>query len=145
MRQQPEHKLQVALMDYLRFAGRKDLHWFAVPNGGYRSKATGAKLKAEGVRSGTPDICIMLEAGKVAWLEMKASKGSLGINQKAFKEMAERLGHHWAVAKSLDEAIVHLKAWGVLKNSAADDYQRWLATATNGMKRAAKLAEMEPA
>lgn len=31
---------------------------FAIPNGGMRSKATAAMLRAEGVKSGVPDICL---------------------------------------------------------------------------------------
>lgn len=116
-RQATEHKLQVALMDYLRIAGRPDLHWFAVPNGGHRHIAEANRLKAEGVRSGTPDLCFMLPDGKVAWLEMKTAKGTLGPAQKAFRDIARRLGHHWGMAKSIDDAIVHLREWGVLRSS----------------------------
>ena len=121
MKRQPtEHKLQVALMDYLRIAGRRDLHWFAVPNGGHRHIAEASRLKAEGVRSGTPDLCFMLEGGKVAWLEMKTAKGTLGPAQKAFRDLAQRLGHQWGLARSVDEAIVLLTQWGVLRSA----YQR---------------------
>jgi hypothetical protein len=121
MKRQPtEHKLQVALLDYLRIAGRRDLHWFAVPNGGHRHIAEASRLKAEGVRSGTPDLCFMLEGGKVAWLEMKTAKGTLGPAQKAFRDLAQRLGHQWGLARSVDEAIVLLTQWGVLRSA----YQR---------------------
>lgn len=114
---QSEHKLQVSLIAYLAIAGRKDLHWFAVPNGGHRHIAQASRLKAEGVRSGTPDLCFMLEDGRVGWLEMKTEKGRLGPAQIAFKEIAERLGHHWGLARNLDEAIAHLRTWGALKSS----------------------------
>jgi hypothetical protein len=107
-------------MDYLRIAGRRDLHWFAVPNGGHRHISEASRLKAEGVRSGTPDLCFMLEGGKVAWLEMKTAKGTLGPAQKAFRDLAQRLGHQWGMARSVDEAIVLLTQWGVLRSA----YQR---------------------
>lgn len=110
-----EHKMQVALMAYLRIAGRQDLHWFAVPNGGHRHIAEANRLKAEGVRPGTPDLCFMLPEGKVAWLEMKTTKGTLGPSQKTFREIANRLGHLWGMARSVDEAIALLKQWGVLR------------------------------
>lgn len=113
---QSEHKLQVSLMDYLAIAGRKDLHWFAVPNGGHRHINQAQKLKAEGVRSGTPDLCFMLDEGKVAWLEMKTMKGRLGPAQEAFRDLAKRLGHKWGLARSLDEAIVLLTEWQVLRS-----------------------------
>lgn len=35
------------------------LRWmFAIPNGGYRDKITAGKLRATGVKSGVPDICL---------------------------------------------------------------------------------------
>lgn len=114
-RNSPEHKFQVALIDYLKIAGRPELHWFAVPNGGYRAKTEAMRLKNEGVRSGTPDLCFMLPDGKVAWLEMKATKGTLGPAQKEFRDIAYRLGHHWGVAKTIDEALEFLTSIDALK------------------------------
>lgn len=114
---QSEHKLQVSLIGYLAIAGRKDLHWFAVPNQSNRHIANAAKMKAEGVRAGTPDLCFMLDGGKVAWLEMKTEKGRLSPAQQWFRDTAQRLGHHWGLARSLDEAIVLLREWGALKQA----------------------------
>lgn len=115
-----EHKIQVALLDYLMFAGRKDLYWFAIPNQSNRHIQNAAKMKAEGVRSGIPDLCFLLEQGRVAWLEMKTQVGRLSDTQKAFRDRALALGHYWAMARSVDEAIPHLTEWGVLKSA----YQR---------------------
>lgn len=52
-----EHQHQVALIEWFDAAypllrGRL----FAIPNGGQRNKVVAAKLKAEGVRSGVPDL-----------------------------------------------------------------------------------------
>lgn len=118
-RSSTEHKLQVALMDYLALGGRKDLHWFAIPNGGFRHIRVASALKAEGVRAGTPDICFMLPEGKVAWLEMKAAKGRLSPDQKRFRDVALSLGHHWAMANNIDEAIRIVSAWGVMRSAYA--------------------------
>lgn len=115
-----EHKLQVALIDYLSIAGRPDLFWFAVPNQSNRHISNATRMKAEGVRSGIPDLCFMLPAGRVAWLEMKTSKGTLSDTQKSFRDRALSLGHAWAMARSVDEALPHLTEWGVLKSA----YQR---------------------
>lgn len=38
---------------------------FAIPNGGKRDKITAAHLKAEGVKAGTPDVCLPVPRG--AW------------------------------------------------------------------------------
>lgn len=112
-----EHKIQVALIDYLAVAGRRDLHWFAIPNGGHRHISVASRLKDEGVRSGSPDLVFLLPEGRVAWLEMKAGKNTLEPEQKAFRDRAQALGHHWAMARSVDEAIPHLTEWGVLKSA----------------------------
>lgn len=112
----PEHKIQVALMDYLAIAALPEIHYFAIPNQSNRHIANAAKMKAEGVRAGSPDLCFMLPGGRVGWLEMKAPAGSLSPAQKYFRDMAKRLGHYWAVARSIDEAAVALTAWGVLKD-----------------------------
>lgn len=115
-----EHKLQVALIDYLAFALRPELECRAIPNGEKRHIRVAQRLKNEGVRRGTPDIFICLPAGRIAWLEMKAAKGSLSPDQKAFREKVLALGHHYAVAKSIDEALAFLTSVDALKPA----YQR---------------------
>lgn len=113
----PEHKIQVALMDYLAIAARPDVHYFAIPNQSNRHIANAAKMKAEGVRAGTPDLCFVLPEGRTAWLEMKSPDGSLSVSQKWFRDLAGRLGHQWAMARSVDEALVYLTKWGALKEA----------------------------
>lgn len=115
MRKAPEHKLQVALMDYLTLALRPELEARAVPNGEKRHISVASRLKAEGVRRGTPDIFVCLPAGRVAWLEMKAAKGSLSPDQKAFREKVTALGHPYGVAKTIDEALAFLTEIDALK------------------------------
>lgn len=113
-----EHKLQTQLMEYLTINGRRELFWFAVPNAGMRSLRVGAMMKAEGLKPGVADICFMLEGGKCAWLEMKTEIGRLSAYQEGFRHRCEMLGHPYAVAKSLDEAIAILSDWGVLREPA---------------------------
>jgi len=122
-----EHKLQVALMDYLAIAARPEVYYFAIPNQSNRHIANAARMKAEGVRAGSPDLCFMLPQGRVAWLEMKTETGTLSSAQKYFRDMAARLGHHWGMARTLDEAAGILKAWDVLKKGVqAPDLPRTL-------------------
>lgn len=115
-----EHKLQTALCDYLALAARPELHWFAIPNGEKRHIRVAQRLKNEGVRRGTPDIFICLPAGRIAWLEMKAQKGSLSPEQKSFREKVLALGHHYAMARTIDEALEFLTSIDALKPA----YQR---------------------
>lgn len=119
MKQPSEHKIQVALCDYLALGGRKDLHWFAIPNGGHRHIRQATKLKAEGVRPGSPDMCFILPEGRTGWLELKTKRGSLSPAQREFRDKAQALGHVWAVAKDIDEAIRVISDWGVLRSAYA--------------------------
>lgn len=114
-----EHKIQVALCDYLAIGGRKDLHWFAIPNGGHRHIRQATKLKAEGVRRGSPDMCFLLPEGKVGWLELKAKRGSLSPDQREFRDKAAALGHLWGQVNNVDDAIRLLSEWGVLRSAYA--------------------------
>ena len=49
---------------------------FAIPNGGHRHKAVAAKLKAEGVRPGVPDLCLPVARGlhHGLYIELKTLK-----------------------------------------------------------------------
>ena len=78
-----EHEIQKAICEYLDI--RKICYW-AVPNGGKRSKSEAGRLKAEGVKSGVPDLCLIYD-GMYYGLEVKkpatsTPKGYLSKNQK---------------------------------------------------------------
>ena len=110
-----EHSLQVAVLAYLTFQAAKDINVIAIPNAARRSLRMGARMKAEGLQSGVADLCIMLPGGRVAWLELKTDKGRQSIAQKGFEAECKRLGHHYALARNLDEAIAALTQWKALK------------------------------
>ena len=63
-----EHRFQTRVIELLTICGRRELHWFAIGNGELRHINVARRLKAEGVTPGVPDICIMLEDGRVAFL-----------------------------------------------------------------------------
>ena len=98
------------------------LKWiYAVPNGGDRHKAVAAKLKAEGVKPGVPDLCLPFP--KVAqdvrygeghyyyccglYIEMKSkeAKGRVSPDQKEWLEYLNGVGYKVGVAWNADEAI----------------------------------------
>lgn len=114
-----EHQIQVALCEYLTLNARPEIFWFAVPNGGLRNIRVAQKMKAEGLKPGVSDLAFMLPQGRCAWLELKAPKGQLSDQQHGFKTRCRELGHFWAMARSIDEAIPHLAAWNVLKRLPA--------------------------
>jgi VRR-NUC domain-containing protein len=117
-RDRPEHYLQCAVVNYFKFQGRRDLMLFAIPNGDLRRMNVGLRLKAEGVRRGVPDLCLLLDDGKTGWLELKAKGGSLTDEQIGFRNVAEQHGHRWACARSLDEAARIFSSWGALRADA---------------------------
>lgn len=112
-----EHAIQKALVDYLTVNCRPDVYWFSIPNGGLRNMRVAIKLKAEGLKPGVADLCFMLPNGRAAWLELKTKIGRLSDHQEGFKARCTALGHLWAMARSVEEAIPHLAAWNVLRRA----------------------------
>lgn len=81
---------------------------YHIPNEGKRSRITGARMKAEGMRGGVPDICLPVARGghHGLYIEMKRVK-----NSKATREQLEWIedlvgqGYVAAVCRGCDEAI----------------------------------------
>jgi hypothetical protein len=69
-----EHDEQVAVVEY---CAMKSIPVYAIPNGGLRRKSEAARLKAEGVSKGAPDLCIPMARGRYhsLYIEMKAEGG----------------------------------------------------------------------
>lgn len=81
---------------------------FAVPNGGYRPPKTAAILKATGVKSGVPDICLPVPRGEYhgLYIELKRRKGgALSANQRIWLNALTEQGHMAVCCKGADEAI----------------------------------------
>tara|TARA_B100000959_G_C14763779_1_gene534487 strand:- start:231 stop:596 length:366 start_codon:yes stop_codon:yes gene_type:complete len=84
-----EHDVQKAICHYLDI--RKVCYW-AVPNGGNRSKREASRLKAEGVKAGVPDITVVHD-GMYYGLEVKkpATRTPKGYLSKAQKDMIKKI------------------------------------------------------
>ena len=94
---QEEHEEQVKLFKWTADAvGRYPelALLFAVPNGGRRDKVTGARLKAEGVKAGVPDVWLPVARcgfhGLV--IELKAGDGRPSPAQKAWLKALDEQG-----------------------------------------------------
>jgi len=100
------------------------LKWiFAVPNGGDRHKAVAAKLKAEGVKPGVPDLCLPYPVtvdesiyfyhyhGLYIEMKSKEAKGRVSPEQKKWLEYLEGVGYKVNVAWSANEAIQIIEAY----------------------------------
>ena len=76
-----EHVEQVRLFAWANYAQGKYPALsllYAIPNGGARHPVVAAKLKAEGVKRGVPDICLPVARGKWhgLYIELKRQKGA---------------------------------------------------------------------
>ena len=105
----PEQELQIAVARFLTVA-LPDLVWFAIPNGGYRTKAEAGIMKATGTRKGAPDIGFVLPHGAAGFIELKAPKGRLSPEQAAFRDSLPP-GALWAEARSVIEVQDILERW----------------------------------
>ena len=111
-----EHKIQKTIAQYLDLRG---VCWWAVPNGGSRHIKTAQKLKAEGVKSGVPDITIIHD-GLYYGLEVKKPKtdtraGVLSITQKTMIERIEDAGGDVEVVYCVADVIDFLISRGIIK------------------------------
>ena len=112
-----EHQEQVTLCRWLD--KRKVCH-AAVPNAGLRTKRAGARMKAEGLKTGFPDLLIFdpppaLEGRGVVGIAIelkRRSGGSLGPLQQVWLDKLKVRGWHTLVAHGCQEAIKALRELG---------------------------------
>ena len=104
-----EHAEQVALLHWVRL---HESRWpeltllLAIPNGGHRHPAVAGKLKAEGVRSGIPDLYLPSARGGAygLWIEMKAPGGKLSQRQKITLIQLREQGYSACVCYGWEDA-----------------------------------------
>jgi hypothetical protein len=112
-----EHAEQVALMRWARLwsAHVPELALlFAIPNGGQRHKIVAARLRAEGVQAGVPDLFLPVARRDRhgLFIELKRSAGGrLSPAQKAVNDRLRAQGYEVRVAHGWDEARVVLCAY----------------------------------
>ena len=106
-----ESEEQRAVMEWAEYASGK---WpelrllYHVPNEGRRSMATGGRLRAEGLKSGVPDLCLpAVRAGYHGlYIEMKRTKGGRATpEQKEWLGALEKEGYKTALCRGAGEAI----------------------------------------
>ena len=82
---------------------------FAIPNGGFRSRATAGRLKAEGVARGVPDLFVPAHN---LWIEMKRVKGGrLSPDQRDWIKYLEGLGNTCLVCHGAEDAKAQVRAF----------------------------------
>lgn len=101
-----EHKLQTSCVRWfgIRYPDLKG-RLFAVPNGGRRDKATGARLRDEGVIAGVSDL-ILLKSNRrygALLIEMKGEKGRQSESQKWWQSVVCSEGEYkYVTCRSFD-------------------------------------------
>lgn len=99
-----EHKEQVAIFEWveLNIAKYPQLeNLFAIPNGGKRNSRTGAMLKAEGVKSGVPDLSLMYPCNGYygLFIELKKRNGKPSDVLESQQDWIKRLNQAGYLAK----------------------------------------------
>ncbi len=97
---------------------------FHVPNGGKRDRVTAARMKAEGVKPGVPDIMLPVPRGKYhgLWIELKADGGKPSKDQLDWMDYLNSVGYcallcyGWQTAR--EEIELYLK---LPKTTTEDD------------------------
>lgn len=108
-RRDDEHQEQKALFQWADYMTSKHpllALVFAIPNGGDRHPAVAAKLKAEGVKPGVPDLFLPVAKGIYhgLFIEMKAAKGRPSNVQKEWLRQLAHQGFKTAVCYGWEEA-----------------------------------------
>lgn len=75
-----ESEEQIAVISYASYMANRDPRYgllYHIPNGGERSKAEAGRFRAEGVKSGVPDLCLPVAKGGYhgLYIELKRIKG----------------------------------------------------------------------
>lgn len=102
-----EDVIQRQLMAWVRRQFPADADWLHhSPNGGWRARQTGAKLKAAGTRRGFPDLIYPIGRGGFRGLviELKAPGGRATPEQTAWLDLFAREGWHASIAVGFEAA-----------------------------------------
>lgn len=100
---------QISLFKWAEFASGRypclEL-MFHIPNEGKRSKATGGRLKAEGLRAGVPDICVPVarEQYHGLYIELKVKGGKPSTLQRQWLKKLNSQGYMATICYGWEDA-----------------------------------------
>lgn len=104
-----EHHNQAALFQWSD--RQKDKHpelslMYAIPNAARRTPRQGAWMKAEGMKSGVPDICLPVPSGDWhgLYIELKVGKNKPTIKQRIWIEALKTVGYRVEVCYGWEAA-----------------------------------------
>lgn len=107
----------------LRYPAAADLIYH-VPNGGHRLKAVAAKLKAQGVKAGVPDLVLPMARGGYfgLYIEFKAKPpfdAEVSANQHAYINKLTAQGYLAVVCRGHIDALETIRAYLLLPPTRA--------------------------
>lgn len=105
---------QITIFEWAAFCSgrRPELNLlFHVPNGGERSASEAGRFKAEGVKSGVPDLVLPVARSGYhgLYIELKASDGVVSDKQEEWIDMLKQQSYYAAVCYGADEAITTIE------------------------------------
>jgi len=121
-----EHGEQAALIQWrtirCHFSGLPEFARFAIPNAAKRSFKLAAYMKAEGLRSGIPDLMLAAASprapdAKGLFIEMKIGHAKPTVAQANVHDYLRRAGYHVVVAWGFEDAKRAIMAY--LKSESA--------------------------
>lgn len=113
-----EDAIQRAIVEYLKLLQKHyPLRFFAVPNGGKRSRIEAAIMKGLGTVAGAPDLVVLLgpirsttvrgpaNGPKVFMIEVKSEKGRVSKEQNELWNWCVENKFRFSVVRSLDDVV----------------------------------------
>jgi len=117
-RRSEEQTIQRSLIQHLKLRATPGLYWFAVPNGGARSKIEAAIMQSTGTKSGVPDLCFVLPPdGRAYFLEVKSATGRATEHQLQAISDINAAGGYAAIGQGIDACLKILEGWHLLRGS----------------------------
>lgn len=114
-----EDTIHISIIAYLGYALPRSAIFWHTPNTFPSAKPQyHAKLKRMGRLAGVPDI-LVLHAGRIFGLEVKATTGRLSESQKAFRPTFENAGGSYHIVRSIDDVKAVLDSHQITRRDAA--------------------------
>lgn len=104
-----EHNLQVACVNWFRMQYPHARHLlFAIPNGGQRNAVVAARMKAEGVLAGVPDLLLAAPSNGAHGLFIEMKNGRAGrVSEEQGRMIAglQAQGYRVEVCRSFEDFV----------------------------------------